>query len=148
MFNLQNSGKGYQKILLALRQNIAAFLMNIPSEKHIYEPKEDPSARVLYSFRLFQIKGNWAMLGILPTFPSWKRKCRLHGNTVRLRREGVKFCRRPSFQDPSVSQKSGEPGLLLQFCVQKQLCLTALQLTQPYVSEELNNFYNTETFFF
>lgn len=147
MFNLQNSGKGYQKILLALRQNIAAFLMNIPSEKHIYEPKEDPSARVLYSFRLFQIKGNWQCWGSCLPFLAGRGSADYTEIPSGSGERGLNSVGDPAFRTPVCPRKV----VSLASCfssVSKSSCLTALQLTQPYVSEELNNFYNTETFFF
>lgn len=47
----------------------------------------------------------FTVLGVLPVFTIWKRVCRLHGNTVTLRREKVKFCRRPRLQYPWVPEK-------------------------------------------
>lgn len=63
------------------------------------------------SLLLLQILSNqkqFTMLGVLPAFTIWKRKYRLHGNTVTLRREKVKFCRRPRLQYPWVPEKDGD----------------------------------------
>lgn len=145
MFSLQSYRKGNQKISLEQKQNIATFLMNILSEKQHMRQKKI-SKPVLYYFGFFQIKSRSQYKGLV-CLHHLKEEVQMTWKYCHSQ-EGVKLCMRPSPWYPVCHRKMLRLAPALVLLSPKPAIFDCPAADVAYVSEELNNFYNSETDFF